>query len=60
MEGMVTAKEAAQQLGYSRRHVYRLLKDGKMQGQQWAREWMIPEAEIRRLKALQDEHGRLR
>ena len=60
MEGVLTAKDAAERLGYSLDHVYRLLKKGTLHGRRWGREWMISIEEIERIKALQDEHGRLR
>jgi excisionase family DNA binding protein len=55
-----TAEQAAKALGYHLYHVYRLLANGTLKGQKWAgKAWMISRQEIERIKALQDEHGRL-
>ena len=55
----VTAQEAAGQLGYHLNHVYRMLAQGVMSGRQWNRAWVIKQSEVDRIKALQDDHGRL-
>ena len=55
----VTVQEAAEQLGYHQHHVYRMLAQGVMKGRQWNRAWIIKQSEVDRIKALQDEHGRL-
>lgn len=55
----LTAEQAAEELGYHVNHVYRLLAQGKMRGRQFNRVWMIEQAEVTRVKALQDDHGRL-
>jgi len=60
VQGMLTTKQAAERLGYSVDHVYRLLKARVIRGRRWGREWMIPTDEVQRVKALQDDHGRLR
>jgi len=39
-------------------HVYRLLRLGAIKGEQFNRVWIIDQAEVERVKALQDEHGR--
>ena len=59
MEDKLTAAEAAGILRYHINHVYRLLKSGVLRGEQFNRVWLIDRAEVRRLKALQDENGRL-
>lgn len=57
---MLTAGEAAEELGYHLNHLYRLLKSGDVKGQKWAgRIWMIERREVERVKALQDGNGRL-
>jgi excisionase family DNA binding protein len=59
MEDKLTAAEAARILGYHIEHVYRLLKSGVLKGEQFNRVWLIDRAEVRRVKALQDENGRI-
>lgn len=54
----LTAQEAASRLGYSVRHVRRLLGLGAIQGERFNRVWIIEEAEVERVKALQDASGR--
>jgi excisionase family DNA binding protein len=58
MAGKLTAREAAEILGYHINHVYRLLRSGVMKGEQFNRVWMIDRAEVERIKRLQDVHGR--
>lgn len=59
MDNLLTAQEAADQLDYHIKHVYRLLKEGTIQAQQFNRVWMIPSQEVERIKALQGPGGRL-
>ena len=59
MEKLLTAQEAADQLGYHIKHVYRLLKGETIQAQQFNRVWMIPSQEVERIKRLQGPGGRL-
>ena len=59
MEDVLTAHEAADELGYHIKHVYRLLKEGTIQAQQFNRVWMIPSREVERVKNLQRPSGRL-
>ena len=59
MEDVLTAQEAADELGYHIKHVYRLLKEGTIQAQQFNRVWMIPSQEVERVKNLQRPSGRL-
>lgn len=58
MSEKLTAQEAADALGYHINHVYRLLKSGKMKGEQFNRVWIIAKVEVERIKALQSEGGR--
>lgn len=58
-EDMITPQETAEILGYHLNHVYRLLKQGKIKGEKKYRVWLIDREEVIRLKAMQDEHGRL-
>jgi len=55
----LTAEDAARQLGYHINHLYRLLSEGTIRGKQFNRVWILRQSEIDRVKALQDEHGRL-
>jgi len=60
VSNVLTADKAAQELGYHVGHLYRLLAAGDVRGQKWAgRVWMIDRREVERVKALQDENGRL-
>ena len=59
MAEKITAHEAAEYLGYHINHVYRLLKEGRLQGEQFNRVWILDQREVERFKALQDEHGRV-
>ena len=59
MDNLLTAQEAAEELSYYVKHVYRLLKDGTIQARQFNRVWMIPSQEVDRIKALQGPGGRL-
>ena len=59
MGKILTAQEAAKILGYHVNHVYRLLRFGVIRGKRFNRVWMLDENEIKRVKALQSESGRL-
>ena len=59
MDKLLTTQEAADELGYHIKHVYRLLKGGTIQAQQFNRVWMIDRQEVKRIKALQGPGGRL-
>jgi excisionase family DNA binding protein len=59
MQGPLTAKEAADALGYHIDHLYRLLKSGVVKAKQFNRVWMIDRQEVERIKALQGKGGRL-
>jgi hypothetical protein len=51
--------EAASELDYHVKHVYRLLKQATIQAQQFNRVWMIHRQEVARIKSLQGPGGRL-
>ena len=56
----LTAEQAAALLGYHVNHLYRLLKAGTVKGRKvGGKVWLVGRAEVARVKALQDEHGRL-
>jgi excisionase family DNA binding protein len=59
MAQRLTAHQAANILGYHVNHVYRLLRTGKLEGEQFNRVWMIDRQEVERVKALQGKGGRL-
>lgn len=59
MSEILTAQKAADALGYHIDHVYRLLKDGTIQGERFSGVWAIPCTEVERIKALQSKGGRL-
>ncbi len=59
MDKLLTAQEAASELDYHVKHVYRLLKQGTIHAQQFNRVWMIPSQEVERIKRLQGAGGRL-
>lgn len=56
----LTAQEAAQILGYHINHLYRLLKAGTVKGEQFNGVWMIDRREADRIRAQQDDRGRLK
>lgn len=59
MTDRMTVQEAADYLGYHVNHVYRLLKEGSLKGEQFNRVWILDRREVQRFKSLQDEHGRV-
>ena len=59
MDSPLTAQQAADELGYHIKHVYRLLKVGTIHARQFNRVWMIDRQEVERIKALQGPGGRL-
>jgi hypothetical protein len=59
MDRPLTAKEAADELGYNIHHVYKLLRNGIVKGERFNQSWMIDRQEVERIKALQGPGGRL-
>ncbi len=55
----ITVKQAAGILGYHPNHVYRLLRDGTLKGEQFNRVWIVDRQDAVRLKSEQDDNGRL-
>jgi excisionase family DNA binding protein len=55
----LTVRQAAQELGYHPDHVRRLLRAGTLQGKHFGIVWMIPRAEVERIRDLQLKSGRL-
>ncbi len=58
-DNQLTAREAADKLGYHVNHLYRLLAQGVIEGERLGNYWLIDRSEVERIKSLQDEHGRL-
>ncbi len=58
MTERLTARQAAEVLGYHIRHVHRLLKNGDLRGEQFNRVWIIGRAEVEEVLRLRAEHGR--
>ena len=59
MSEPLTTEQAARGLGYSVRHLYRLIDDGTIKAQRFGKAWMIDSSEVERIKALQGKGGRL-
>ena len=58
MTNKLTSGQAAKILGYHVNHIYRLLRIGAINGEQFNRTWMIDKAEVERVKREQDDSGR--
>jgi excisionase family DNA binding protein len=59
MERPLTAQEAADALGYNVKHLYRLLRSGKVRGERAGHIWLISREEVERTRARQGPGGRL-
>ena len=59
MDRLLTAKEAADELGSSIHHLYKLLQSGIVKGERFNQSWMIDRQEVERIKTLQGPGGRL-
>jgi hypothetical protein len=59
MNRPLTAKEAADELGYNIHHLYKLLRTGTVKGERFNQSWMLDRQEVGRIKALQGPGGRL-
>lgn len=57
MSEMLSAREAAKELGYHVNHLYRLLNDGTVKGQQISGVWLVSRREVERVKRLKNEQG---
>ena len=55
----MTVSEAAKFLGYHTHHIYRLLAQGKLQGDKIVDRWLLKREDVEALKRLQSEKGRL-
>ncbi len=49
---MYSVKEAAEKLGLDQSQIRRLLKQGKIEGKKWGRDWMILELDYKRKRKL--------
>lgn len=59
MSEPLTAEQAAEELGYTLNHVYKLLRAGKIQARRFGQAYLIDRQEVERVKALQSAKGRL-
>lgn len=59
MSDKLSARQAADELGYHVNHVYRLLATGAMTGERFGNYWLIDREEVERVKSLQGPGGRL-
>ena len=59
MSEPLTVQQAAEELDYHVKHIYRLLKSGKLEGRRFSGVWMIDRQEVERVKSLQGSGGRL-
>jgi predicted site-specific integrase-resolvase len=59
MSKLLTAKDAAEELGYNIHHLYKLLRTGTIKAEQFSGVWMIPAEEVERIKSLQGPKGRM-
>ncbi len=58
MSDKLTAQQAADILGYSVRHVQRLLRLGAIKAERFNRTWIIDRHDVERVKEAQDDNGR--
>jgi excisionase family DNA binding protein len=58
---LITTAEAAQLSGYNLDHIRELLREGKVNGQKWGREWQVSRvsllAYLRRVEKLGAKRG---
>ena len=59
MDRPLTVPEAAEILNYNPGHLGRLLRAGRVKGEQVGGRWLIARSEVERIKALQGPGGRL-
>ena len=59
MSDLLTAEQAASELGYHLNYFYTMLRQGKVRAQQFNRVGMIEPSEVERVKSLQVPGGRL-
>ncbi len=59
MDRPLTVPEAAEILNYHPDHLGRLLREGRVKGEQVGGRWMITHQEVERIKSLQGPGGRL-
>lgn len=52
----ITIKEASNILGYDVAHIARLLRERKLEGRKWGREWMVKAESVMEMH----QRGRLR
>ena len=59
MDRPLTVPEAAERLDYHPDHLGRLLRAGRVKGEQVGGRWLISRQEVERIKSLQGPGGRL-
>ena len=45
-----TVEEASKLLGFNVSHIRRLLRDGKLKGKKWGRDWMVEDFDLQEVK----------
>ena len=55
----ISAKEAAEKLGYHVHHVYRLLREGKLEGQRIGGGWVVSAQSVEIVKVRQNDSGKV-
>ena len=55
---MVTTVTAADRLGISRKRVFQLIQEGRLQATQYGRSWLIPLAEVEKYERERKPAGR--
>ena len=56
---LITVEEAAEILGYHTDHVYRLLRQKRLEGQKFGNGWVVSVSSVAEVKARQDDSGRV-
>jgi len=59
MTDIISAKKAAEELGYHVKHMYRLLREGKIKGERIGGGWAVDVLSVAQAKARQDDNGRI-
>lgn len=52
----ISSKEAARKLGYTRQHVGRLVREGKLAGHKIGRDWMVKETSVKEYAVSRANH----
>ena len=57
--GTKSIGKAAEELGYHVKHMYRLLREGKIKGERIGGGWAVDVLSVAQAKARQDDNGRI-